>query len=88
MLTRTDIQFISVGCLFFICSINLVYSYNFRALVRRTIVSMAPDASLCIGPWVSSANVLLNTLGKFASLKVILIEKDHLGDWSPEKDCC
>ena len=20
--------------------------------------------------------------------EIILIEKDHLGDWSPEKDCC
>ena len=22
------------------------------------------------------------------SVKATLIEKDHLGDWSPEKDCC
>ena len=21
-------------------------------------------------------------------VKLSLIEKDHLGDWSPEKDCC
>ena len=25
---------------------------------------------------------------KWAQLKLTLIENDHLGDWSPEKDCC
>ena len=29
--------------------------------------------------WMRSAHV---------ALSFILIEKDHLGDWSPEKDCC
>ena len=24
----------------------------------------------------------------FRPVKYTLIEKDHLGDWSPEKDCC
>ena len=30
-----------------------------------------------------------NCIFSFCKLKILtLIEKDHLGDWSPEKDCC
>ena len=30
---------------------------------------------------------LMDTLECY-KVKRTLIEKDHLGDWSPEKDCC
>ena len=35
-----------------------------------------------------NTSVGFNTAGIPPTLNLTLIEKDHLGDWSPEKDCC
>lgn len=49
---------------------KIFYPDYFRASVRTTLVSMALNASLNIGSWAMSANVLHNKLETFASLKV------------------
>ena len=42
----------------------------------------------CCGPSPQNAKFHINKKMVWTEEQHTLIEKDHLGDWSPEKDCC
>ena len=56
---------------------------NLNHTVNRIKFQLSRDVETNPGPVDGS-----KTIKAPYSQKNIFIEKDHLGDWSPEKDCC
>ena len=62
-----------------------LWNCNINADSQETILRVLSDQFSAFNLKI----ILHNTYSDFLHLSDnFLIEKDHLGDWSPEKDCC
>ena len=81
---------------FVACLVFLGMAFSFIKLISSSDTSTKREAAIlkiCPPAIITSAEVIIAEydaiLGQWEREDFCtVIEKDHLGDWSPEKDCC